>query len=84
MYIGVCIQSTPGTRQLISCIYKYYIVISVYFNLQLLLIAIKKKKFCSPSIIVIKHAKEIHALLQEIATAICVKVKGSKRVGDKI
>ena len=40
----------------------------------------KKKKFCPPSIIIIKHAKEIHALLQETATAICVKVKGSKGV----
>ena len=84
-YVYVCIQSTAGiyTRQLISCT---SIIISVYFNLQLMLIALRKSEYCHSSFVVAisNHADEICHVLQETANVTRVKVKRSRRVSDKI
>ena len=79
----MCIQSTTGTRQLISCT---SIIISVYFNLQLMLIALRKSEYCHSSFVVAisNHAEEICPVLKETANVTCVKVKWSREVSDKI
>ena len=65
----MCIQSTPGTRQLILCT---SIVISVYFNLQLMLTALRENEYCHSTFVVVisNHAEEMCTALKETATGI--------------